>query len=446
MKQVTKRITKSESISIPAGITSIIVSSIILNNNYEDIGTTQGSGTSLVKCKNKWAKFWGDNTSANGGIGNTAAQSRPIITFLQGYVDKVSSGAAHSLALDINGKAWGWGNNGSGRVGNNNTVLQSLPVSVHQGALTFTQISAGSAHSLAIDTNGEIWAWGDGGSGRLGINAVVPRSIPTVVYQPLMISYTKISAGHDYSLALDSLGQAWAWGANNAGKLGNNSIVSVSAPVTVDQGTLTFTQISAGNSHSMALDSLGQAWAWGIATRLGNGDDVNDRSVPVSVHQGALTFTQIAAGANHCLALDTNGQVWGWGTNNTAQLGNNSIVSTSVPVSVHQGTVEFAQIGAGSGYSLAIDTNGQAWAWGAGTLGRLGNNLAVDVSIPVLVHPNSNSLIHSEAMTKNLDAFVAILNVTPNTTYEVTIKPLDGIWFGEYFIGFGEGLEVRWFI
>jgi len=331
---------------------------------------------------------------------------------------------AHYLALDTNGKAWAWGTGANGRLGDNRIANNSLPVSVHQGALTFTQISAGTDYSLALDSLGQAWAWGAGTSGKLGVNNLVSYSVPVSVHQGAL-TFTQILAGNTHSMALDSLGQAWAWGSNNAGKLGVNNLVSYSVPVSVHQGTLTFTQISAGGEHSLALDSLGQAWAWGSggSGSLGNNSIVSV-SVPVSVHQGALTFTQVVAAAGHTLALDSLGQAWAWGTGTNGRLGNNDIASVSVPVSVHQGALTFTQIAGANSVSMAMDNSGRAWAWGNG----------YDIVRRILSYKMNGTVIN--------------VKVTPNETLSIknilntfTIEKYSG---EKLEIGFGEKVTFLW--
>jgi alpha-tubulin suppressor-like RCC1 family protein len=396
---------------------------------------------------------WAWGPASNGILGNndaTNAKSFPVsvhqgtLTFTQ-----INTGASnrHSLAIDTNGQAWAWGHNNGGQLGNNAVLAVSLPVSVHQGALTFTQIRSENFSSLALDTNGKAWAWGSGGSGRLGNNSIVSTSVPVSVHQGAL-TFTQISAGSFYSLALDSLGQVWGWGTNDVGQLGTNNLASTSVPVSVHQGALTFTQISTSNNHSLALDSLGQVWAWGAnnAGKLGN-NSIASVSVPVSVHQGALTFTQISAGIPHSLALDTNGKAWAWGSNADGLLGNTlpSSVSASIPVAVSQGlTIAFTQLTAGSVHNLALDATGQLWAWGSNTNNSLGiaHFNTIKYGLPTVRYPVrvNSKFLNSPSKASKLQ----VIQVTPSATYSVVNN--DGyLSFGNTEVGQGNAIVIAWF-
>jgi len=217
------------------------------------------------------------------------------------------------------------------------------------GNHTFCQISGGDNFSLAIDSAGKAWAWGDNESGELGHNNTICYSTPVAVCGGH--TFCHISAGvGEYSLAIDNYGKAWAWGYGSFGRLGNNSIVNRSTPVAVC-GNHTFCQISGGGNFSLAIDSAGKAWAWGSNStgQLGNNTsgDGTHKSTPVAVY-GGHTFCHISAGSYYfSLAIDNYGKAWAWGYNNYGQLGTNNLISYSTPVAVCGGHT-FCHISAGS--------------------------------------------------------------------------------------------------
>jgi alpha-tubulin suppressor-like RCC1 family protein len=165
--------------------------------------------------------------------------------------------------LDRAGHAWAWGFNDDGELGNNSTDQSPVPVAVQMPAnLTFTMISAGApppagSHELALDTAGGAWAWGSNGHGALGNNSIDDSLVPVAVQMPANLTFTTISAGYGYGLALDTAGHAWAWGANEPGDLGNNSTHQSLVPVAVQMpANVTFTMISAGASGVLALQPV----------------------------------------------------------------------------------------------------------------------------------------------------------------------------------------------
>jgi alpha-tubulin suppressor-like RCC1 family protein len=184
---------------------------------------------------------------------------------------KISAGAAHALAIDRYGRAWGWGIGNTGQLGNNSTLSQTSPVSVLGAVKTFCQIST-ATHTTAIDRYGRAWAWGFNTSGQLGNNSITSQLTPVSVLGAVK-TFCQISAGATHSVAIDKNGRIWAWGSNTSGELGDNSTTSQRTPVSVAGVVKTFCRISAGNSFTIAIDKNGKSWAWGTISngRLGIG-------------------------------------------------------------------------------------------------------------------------------------------------------------------------------
>jgi alpha-tubulin suppressor-like RCC1 family protein len=189
--------------------------------------------------------------------------------------------------------------------------------------------------------------------------------------------WCQISAGCLHSVAIRTNGTAWAWGRNNCGQLGDNTTVNKSSPVSVVGGFCDWRQVSAGRNHSIGLRTNGTAWAWGGggAGQLGDNTAVA-KSSPVSVAGGFTDWCQISAGGYFSLGVRQNGTAWAWGRNCSGQLGDNTTVTKSAPVSVVGGFTNWCQISAGFYNSLAVRQNGTAWAWGCNNCGQLGDNFS----------------------------------------------------------------------
>jgi len=200
---------------------------------------------------------------------------------------------------------------------------------------------------------------------------------------------TAIAGGYLYSLALKTDGTVWAWGWNPYGELGNGTFAGCSCgidtPVQV-LGLTGVTAIAGGFEHALALKSDGTVWAWGLQSfgELGNGTFGNPglqtgSDKPLQV-LGLTGVKAIAAVGFHSLALQSDGTVWAWGDNAYGELGNGTYTNSNTPVQVlGPGGVGFltgvAALAGGAYHSLALKSDGTVWAWGQNTSGELGNGV-----------------------------------------------------------------------
>ena len=225
---------------------------------------------------------------------------------------------------------------------------------------------------------------------------------PTAVTMPPGVTFTAISAGFQGSLALDTLGRAWAWGRGIEGQLGNGLDYaehpnSVPTAVIMPPG-VTFIAIASGGLFDLALDTTGKAWAWGYNYdgELGNGTTNQTgpqcfcSTTPVAVSMPAgVTFSAVTAGGFFSVALDTSGNAWAWGYNGEGELGNGTTTDSATPVQVSMPAgITFSAIAAGGGYgshSVALDTARKAWAWGNNGYGNIGDGTTTNRATPVAV-------------------------------------------------------------
>lgn len=349
-----------------------------------------------------------------------AQRMRPLMALAPVSVaPAIAAGDYHSMALKSDGTVWTWGWS-YGALDITSDASRYVPTQVVGpggiGALTgVAAIAASGLHSVALKSDGTVWAWGNDVSSQPVDNVLAPVQVVGPGGIGTLTDMTAVAAGGYHSMALKSDGTVWTWGWNSYGQLGNNGAVMRYPPVQVAGpggiGVLSgVVAIKAGYFHSMALKSDGTVWAWGYGFdgQLGNNrSNVNSGSpVPTQVMgpggTGALTgVIAIASGAFHSIALKNDGTVWAWGMNISGQLGNNSTTNSSTPVQVLGlgGTGLLAGVSAiqsGTYHSLALRVDGTVLAWGFNALGSLGNCSTIDSSVPALVvGPNCQGLLSS---------------------------------------------------
>jgi alpha-tubulin suppressor-like RCC1 family protein len=285
----------------------------------------------------------------------------------------VSAGYRHSMALKTDGTVWTWGDNYYGTLGDGTTTTRFTPVQV--GIADVQAISAGHAFSLALKRDGTVWAWGANGCGQLGDNTTTSRTTPVQVLG-LTDAIAIAAGGHDiglqysHSLALKSDGSVWAWGCNQMGQLGDGTNTTRRTPVRV-LGIQGISAIAAFGRHSFAVESNGgvggRVWAWGDnqSGQLGDGS-VDSRIVPVAV-AGVTDVVDIATGWSDGIALRRDGTVWHWGNGGAKLL---DMPTTLAPFPLMERIVAIA---VGSSHALAVSADGVRWGVGLNVWGELGN-------------------------------------------------------------------------
>jgi alpha-tubulin suppressor-like RCC1 family protein len=264
------------------------------------------------------------------GEGSVGVAAQALIS---GSVSPIAGGNWGSLRVKSDGTAWAWGYNSNGQLGDGTTTSQATPVQV-SGLSGVTAVSAGEdSYSLALLSDGTVWAWGSNSNGQLGDGTTTNRSTPVPVSGLSGVTVTAVAAGWGYSLALASDGTVWAWGKNNEGQIGDGTTTNRATPVQVGGlSGITVTALASAYESSFALTSDGTAWAWGYNSngQLGDGTTTN-RATPVQV-SGLSGVTALAAGDRHALALKWDGTLWAWGENNEGQLGDGTTTDRHTPV------------------------------------------------------------------------------------------------------------------
>lgn len=316
---------------------------------------------------------------------------------------RVAAGGSHTAWLDSDGTLYMWGRNNNGQVGLGYTSSLGDEEVVHPNAptavpleATLTSVVAYQNTSVALDTTGALWGWGDNAYGRLGLGTLdaeddfddVDRSTPELI--PGATDVVAVVGGYYHTLALRSDGTVFAIGRNSDGQLGDGSSDNRDYAVDVS-GLSDIVHLAAASSSSFALDASGNLYAWGANdyAQLGTGAEDDDvHSTPMLI-EGLPPLVQIAAGKDHVLALDESGSVWAWGLNASNQVGGINFGLSASPIVTPSKLEHLGQavaVYANGNQSYYETAEGLLFGWGQnGSAGALG--VTVDGDLPEPVGP-----------------------------------------------------------
>jgi len=286
-----------------------------------------------------------------------------------------------SLAMQSDGSLWAWGSNWTGQLGDGTTTSSHNPVRIMDNVIA---VSANFYQSLAITADGGLWAWGRNENGQLGDGTTTDRHSPVRVLENVVA----MSMGSRHVLAIttdDSL-----WGLEERGQHNNGRDF-----VRIMENVLA---VSAGSYYSLVLTTDGGLWAWGRNWHGELGDGTTEqRNNPVRVKEDVVA---ISAGFHHSLAITADGGLWAWGLNDEGQLGDGTTTDRYSPIRIMENVVATS---AGVNHSWAITADGGLWAWGRNGHSQLGDGTTIDRHSPIRVMENvlaiSSGHGHSLALT-----------------------------------------------
>lgn len=327
-------------------------------------------------------RSWGVDAYGQLGVGRTVYSTTPADVPGGGDLVAIAAAGGHNLAARSDGRVISWGLNSIGQLGYETEWAaseQPRVVPVIEGAVA---VAAGSQHSLALTSRGEVWAWGGNTLGQLGDGTTTSRFGPAKV--PGLPRIRAVAAGGFHCLALAEDGKIWVWGANHSGQLGTGNTTTRLSPTELASPT-GVTSIAVGASHSLAITSDKALWVWGdnSSRQLGDGGTVN-RLVPYR-HTTMTDVLQAVGGWLHSIAMRSDGSVWSWGNNRSGQLGlGSTVTSASVPTRV-TGVFNVERVLAGREHSLALQGTSGVSIWGRNWLGQLGDGTTTNRFAPTLL-------------------------------------------------------------
>jgi alpha-tubulin suppressor-like RCC1 family protein len=271
---------------------------------------------------------WGGSPSPTGtvlGDGGSVRSLTPLRVRTDSLFVQVTVGGGHSCGITSGGTALCWGRNEVGQLGDSTTVNASTPVQV-VGDVRFASISAGSDFTCGVSTAAAIHCWGSNQFGQLGTGDVT-FNVPRTTVRPTPIAstqtWTAVASGGSHACALATDGRISCWGRNDsASQLGDSSATTHSGTPGPIRSTLTFASVHAGAGTTCARTEGGDLWCWGgnAFGNVGNGRIAN-AGEPVPQKVGGGPYASVSAGASHTCAIEVSGGTRCWGDRFYGQTG-----------------------------------------------------------------------------------------------------------------------------
>ncbi len=336
------------------------------------------------------------NSAGSGAWSTTIAATIGVVT-------AIDTGGSYDCFIVTNGSAYCRGTDSNGYFGSGTTTsVTTAPIKVSlSGSLagkTIKQIAIGNNHACVVASDDNIYCWGRNSSGQLGNGDIYSNRVylaSPVVTSGVLAGKTikQVNAASDNTCVIASDNNAYCWGQNASGQLGNNSNTTSYVPVAVTtSGVLsgkTIKQIEMATFSACAVASDNNAYCWGSNP----GNNTSSSIVPVAVTTSGVlsgkTIKSISVGSSPSCVLASDDRVYCWGGNTYGELGNNSTTASLVPVAVNASGVlsgkTIISIASGSGHACAVSSEGLVYCWGRNTAGQLGNNSTTSSSVPVAV-------------------------------------------------------------
>jgi len=260
-------------------------------------------------------------------------------------------------------------------------------------------VACGESFTTVVAEQGDVWAFGRGDHGQLGLGTDEDQLLPALVGKGGDVydgeAVVLIAAGFAHTACVTAKGTLWSWGDGGDGRLGHGDREPRQRPVRLGKerfGGSPAVMVACGGAHTLVLTAAGFVWSCGYGRygRLGHGDEA-DKLVLTCV--GAVEFrgahiVMVAAGGHHSVTLGIDGRVWTWGFGDSGQLGHNNRENRLVPTllaSGASGRAAVVLVAAGGEHTVAVTIKGELWVCGHGGFGQLGLGDRVNRLAPTLV-------------------------------------------------------------
>ncbi len=230
-------------------------------------------------------------------------------------------------------------------------------------------VTAGANFACGLSAGGEAWCWGSNMRGQLGDGTTTDRAYAVRVQTS--VRFARLALGAEASCGLTAAGRAYCWGRNDLGQLGDGTGIARSTPQPV-AGNLVFRDVSAGGAGGcgVTVNDVGYCWGDGSIGQLGTGQQFSALApVPVT---GGLKFTTIRAGWFQACGIATNLATYCWGKNVYGNLGNPVPGLGLSPVGVIGGHA-FVTLASGPLTVCGTTNAKEAYCWGFFGTGNFGD-------------------------------------------------------------------------
>ena len=297
------------------------------------VSLSAGTGHTCAVSSSGHVKCWGENGRGELGNGSRDASLEPTEVVLPGGVTQLAVGAAHTCALLSTGEVRCWGVNDQYQLGAGAPAQSVEPVAVEGLTDGIRNLAAGAGHTCAVTANGEVHCWGGNAHGELGVGlaSAAPVAMPSKV-QGLPGPMMMVAAGRFHTCAVSPQGGVWCWGQNENGALGDDTSLDRVLPVQPLGLPGPAVALSAGAGGTCAVLASGDAYCWGSNAngQLGDGSRIH-RPRPVRVVGLEGGGRMVAYGEEFSCGTTLSLRALCWGKNNLGQLGDGTDAPRELP-------------------------------------------------------------------------------------------------------------------